>query len=46
MKSLGHILKTYWKQFLSVISNELHAIFTDAGVLLVVVLAIFIYTTI
>lgn len=46
MRSIGHILKTYWKQFVSVIGNELRNIFTDAGVLLVVVLAIFIYTTI
>lgn len=39
-------MKSYWKQFVSVAGNELHSIFTDAGVLLVVVLAIFIYTTI
>lgn len=46
MRSIGHILKTYWRQFVSVTGNELRNIFTDAGVLLVVVLAIFIYTTI
>lgn len=39
-------MKTYWKQFVSVAGSELRNIFTDAGVLLVIVLAIFIYSTI
>ena len=45
MKRLGRQLKSYRSQFVAVIRNEFRAIFTDEGALLILVFALFIYST-
>ena len=45
MKRFKEIVRAYRREFASVIGNEYKAIFTDGGVLLVLVLAILIYST-
>ena len=45
MRRFKEILQAYRSEFASVIRNEYKAVFTDGGVLLVMVLAIFIYST-
>ncbi len=45
MKRLGRQLKSYRSQFVAVIHNEFRAIFTDEGALLILVFALFIYST-
>lgn len=45
MKRFKEILQAYRIEFASVIKNEYKAVFTDGGVLLVMVLAIIIYST-
>lgn len=39
-------IKSYWTQLGSVIRNEFHAIFTDGGVMLILVFAMLIYATV
>jgi ABC-2 type transport system permease protein len=46
MNRIRNILQAYYSEFLSVVRNEYRAIFTDGGVALVLVMAIFIYTII
>lgn len=38
-------ITSYWQQFRTVVRNEYGSIFTDAGVILVLVLALLIYST-
>lgn len=38
-------ISSYWQQFRTVVRNEYGSIFTDAGVILVLVLALLIYST-
>lgn len=38
-------ITSYWQQFCTVVRNEYGSIFTDAGVILVLVLALLIYST-
>ena len=45
MGRIKEILQAYRTELASVIRNEYKAVFTDGGVLLVMVLAIFIYST-
>ena len=45
MKRLGRQLKSYRKPSVAVIRNEFRAIFTDEGALLILVFALFIYST-
>ena len=45
MTRLSRQIRSYWHQLLVVMRNEYRTIFTDAGVLLILVLAIFIYAT-
>ena len=45
MKRLKEILHAYRSEFASVVRHEYKAIFTDGGVILVMILAIFIYST-
>lgn len=45
MTRLSRQIRSYWHQLLIVMRNEYRTIFTDAGVLLILVLAIFIYAT-
>jgi len=45
MKRLSKQIKSYWRQFLSVAANEYRTIFSDGGVVLVLVLALLIYST-
>lgn len=46
MNRFTHQTTSYWHQLLSVMRNEYRAIFTDAGVLLILVLALLIYATV
>ncbi len=39
-------ITSYWQQFRTVVRNEYGSIFTDAGVILVLVLALLIYCSI
>ena len=45
MNRCSRQISSYWLQFRTVLRNEYRTIFTDAGVVLVVILAIFIYST-
>lgn len=45
MKRLIRQIKSYWQQFLSVAANEYRTIRSDEGVILVLVLALLIYST-
>lgn len=38
-------ITSYWQQFRTVVRNEYGSIFTDAGVILVLVLALLIYSS-
>lgn len=40
-----HQTTSYWRQFRTVVANEYRTIFTDAGVLLILVFALLIYST-
>ena len=46
MSRFTHQMTSYWQQMLSVMRNEFRTIFTDAGVVLILVLALIIYTTV
>lgn len=46
MKRLLHQLASYWQQLLTVMGNEYRTIFTDGGVILILVLALLIYSTV
>lgn len=41
-----HQIASYWKQLLSVMGNEYRTIFTDGGVILILVFALLIYSTV
>lgn len=45
MSRLSHQASSYWQQLLAVIRNELHSIFTDGGVILIMIFALIIYAT-
>ncbi|MEG2061407.1 MAG: ABC transporter permease, partial [Alistipes sp.] len=45
MSRLSHQTSSYWRQLLSVMRNEFHTIFTDGGVMLILIFALFIYAT-
>lgn len=45
MSRFSHQMASYWKQFLTVMRNELHTIFTDEGAMLILVFALLIYAT-
>ena len=45
MSRFTHQMTSYWQQMLSVMRNEFRTIFTDAGVVLILVLALIIYAT-
>lgn len=45
MNRLIRQLKSYRGQFVSVVRNEFRAVFTDEGALLILVFALFIYST-
>ena len=42
MSRFTHQMTSYWQQMLSVMRNEFRTIFTDAGVVLILVLALII----
>ena len=46
MSRFTHQMTSYWQQMLSVMRNEFRTIFTDAGVVLILVLALIIYATV
>ena len=46
MSRFTHQITSYWQQMLSVMRNEFRSIFTDAGVVLILVLALIIYATV
>ena len=46
MSRFTHQMTSYWQQMLSVMRNEFRTIFTDAGVVLILVLALIIYDTV
>ena len=46
MSRFTHQMTSYWQQMLSVMRNEFRSIFTDAGVVLILVLALIIYATV
>ena len=46
MRRLVIQIKSYWQQFISVAANEYRTIFTDKGVMLVLVFALLIYSTV
>lgn len=46
MRRLVKQIKSYWQQFISVAANEYRTIFTDKGVMLVLVFALLIYSTV
>ena len=46
MRRLAKQIKSYWRQFLSVAANEYRTILGDKGVLLVLVFALLIYSTV
>ena len=46
MQRLFKQIKSYWQQFVSVAANEYRTIFTDKGVMLVLVFALLIYSTV
>ena len=46
MRRLAKQIKSYWRQFISVAANEYRTIFGDKGVLLVMVFALLIYSTV
>ena len=46
MRRLANQLKSYWRQFISVAANEFRTIFGDSGVLLVLLFALLIYSTV
>ena len=46
MRRLANQIKSYWRQFISVAANEYRTIFTDEGVVLVLVFALLIYSTV
>lgn len=46
MKRLLRQLRSYWEQFLTILCHELRIIFTDAGVMLILLFALLIYSTI
>lgn len=46
MKKIGKFLASYLRQYRSVMTNEYRHVFTDSGVILVLVLALLIYSTI
>lgn len=45
MNRLTRQLGSYWIQFRSVVRNEFRTIFTDGGVMLILIFAILIYAT-
>ena len=45
MRRFTNQITSYWQQFRTVVRNEYGSIFTDAGVMLVLVLALLIYST-
>lgn len=45
MNRFSQQITSYWKQLLTVMRNELHTIFSDAGVMLILIFALIIYAT-
>ncbi len=45
MKKIGKYISLYWREIVSVMRNEYREIFSDPGVMLVIIFAIFIYST-
>ncbi|WP_295939660.1 ABC transporter permease [uncultured Alistipes sp.] len=46
MSRFSHQIKSYWQQLGAVMRNEFRTIFTDAGVVLILILALIIYSTV
>ena len=46
MNRLSRQIASYWMQFRSVVRNEFRTIFTDGGVMLVLIFALLIYATV
>ncbi|MDE5906997.1 MAG: hypothetical protein K2G66_05155 [Alistipes sp.] len=45
MNRLARQIKSYWQQLGSVMGNEYRSIFTDGGVMLILIFALLIYST-
>jgi len=44
MKRFKHVVRVYWDEFRTVVANEYRTIFSDEGLILILMLAIFIYS--